>query len=82
MIFKKSIAILLVCTMLLPLSACGKGNEENETGSEEVAVVESTDPEEMAKEAVDEYVEKNLLGGPDLLFCYGCLCTENLRQQG
>lgn len=56
MIFKKSIAILLVCTMLLPLSACGKGNEENETGSEEVAVVESTDPEEMAKEEVETAV--------------------------
>ena len=58
MIFKKSIAILLVCTMLLPLSACGKGNEENETGSEEVAVVESTDPEEMAKEEVETAVGK------------------------
>lgn len=56
MIFKKSIAILLVCTMLLPLSACGKGNEENETGSEEVAVVESTNPEEMAKEEVETAV--------------------------
>ena len=56
MIFKKSIAIFLVCTMLLPLSACGKGNEENETGSEEVAVVESTDPEEMAKEEVETAV--------------------------
>ncbi|MGN1140006.1 MAG: hypothetical protein ACI4TF_02285 [Oliverpabstia sp.] len=56
MIFKKSIAIMLVCTMLLPLSACGKGNEENKTGSEEVAVVESTDPEEMAKEEVETAV--------------------------